>query len=166
MTPELHRPLPAERIGAGWMDFAVEATPAECAALARRMGLPAVLSLNCRFRLARQDGGAIAALGHLQARVMQTCVLSLEDFEAPVEETFTIRFVPSGQESTDIDPESEDEVPYQAGLLDLGEAAAEQLGLALDPYPRQPGAELPTLQAEEDTKPHPFAALAKRPRPN
>ena len=28
-------------------------------------------------------------------------------------------------------------------MIDLGEAAAEQLGLALDPYPRMPGVEMP-----------------------
>jgi hypothetical protein len=54
-------------------------------------------------------------------------------------------------------------------VADLGEAVAEQLALALDPYPRAPGAELPAEAAEagseegEATAPGPaapFAALA------
>ena len=49
-------------------------------------------------------------------------------------------------------------------MLDLGEAAAEQLGLALDPYPRQPGAEL--AAAAEDDESSPFAVLAARRRAN
>jgi hypothetical protein len=43
-------------------------------------------------------------------------------------------------------------------MLDLGEAAAEQLALALDPYPRKPDARL--LGAAEDPPGFPFAALA------
>ena len=65
-----------------------------------------------------------------------------------------------------MDPEAEDEIPFASGVLDLGEAAAEQLGLALDPYPRQPGVALPELELELDGTPHPFAALAARRRTN
>jgi hypothetical protein len=45
-------------------------------------------------------------------------------------------------------------------VLDLGEAVAEQLALALDPYPRVPGAELPEI--ESDPQERPFAALRRR----
>ena len=82
------------------------------------------------------------------AAVTQTCVVSLDDFNATVEEVFQARFVPSGDESDDIDPESEDELPFEGNLIDLGEAAAEQLALALDPYPRLPGVELPAAEDE------------------
>lgn len=51
MTPELHRPVMVERVGPSGLDYVVEASPNECAALAHRMNLPAVLSLTCRFRL-------------------------------------------------------------------------------------------------------------------
>jgi uncharacterized metal-binding protein YceD (DUF177 family) len=99
------------------------------------------------------------AFGHLTAVVVRTCVVSLDEFEAKVEERFKIRFVPSGQETDDDDPESIDEIPYEGRLIDIGEAVAEQLGLALDPYPRKPGAELPSELGAEDSGP--FAALAK-----
>ena len=48
----------------------------------------------------------------------------------------------------------------RAGTIDLGEAAAEQLALALDPYPRAPGA---VLEMEEEPEAAPFAALAAFP---
>lgn len=160
MSPELHRPLPADRIGAHGLDVMVEATAAECAALARRMRVPAVLALSCGYRLVRPVPTCIAARGRLRARVVQTCVVSLEAFEVTVAEDFTVRFVPAGQESDRIDLDSDDEIPFQAGMLDLGEAAAEQLGLALDPYPRRPGAALPG--DESDPPRSPFAALAGR----
>ena len=52
--------------------------------------------------------------------------------------------------------------------IDLGEAAVEQLALALDPYPRGPGADAAeaALPADPDDTPQShFAALARRGRP-
>jgi uncharacterized metal-binding protein YceD (DUF177 family) len=160
MTAELHRQIPADRVGAQGLDVTVEANAAECAALARRMLLPRVLALRCAFRLTRLTADCVLAQGHLLANVVQTCVVSLDDFAAEIDEHFRVRFVPAGQESDDPDPEADDEIGYLGGALDLGEAAAEQLALALDPYPRAPGAELPEI--ETDANEHPFAALRRR----
>jgi uncharacterized metal-binding protein YceD (DUF177 family) len=159
MIPELHRPVAVERIGPAGLVMVVEASRTECAALAHRMNLPAVLALNCEFRLERDAGGALLAHGHLVARVVQTCVISLEDFSATVEERFTIRCVPEGDESDSDDPASFDEITYSDATLDLGEAAAEQLALALDPYPHAPGAVL--LDLPDDAEAQPFAGLAR-----
>ena len=158
MTTEFRRPVSLDRIGPNGLDLSVEATAVECAALAERMKLPAVHAVSCTFHLIREGRDAVLVRGHLQARVTQPCVVSLEDFEAAVEEVFQVRFVPAGEESDDVDPESDDEIPYEGNLIDLGEAAAEQLGLALDPYPRMPGADL--AEPEAEAKPHPFAALS------
>ena len=159
MTPEFHRPLSLDRIGAHGLDTTIEATPAECAALAIRMNLPAVLAFSCSFHLIREGRDAVLARGVLRATVTQTCSVSLDDFDAPVEEVFQVCFVPSGEETDDIDPEADDEIPFEGNMIDLGEAAAEQLGLALDPYPRMPGAEMPAV--EDEPPPHPFAALRR-----
>jgi uncharacterized metal-binding protein YceD (DUF177 family) len=158
MIPELHRPVPIVRIGPQGFDLLVEATPTECIALAERMQIPAVHALSCQFHLRPEGASVVVAHGRLLARVVQTCIVSLEDFEATVDEPFRVRFVPAGTESDDADPESDDEIPYEGDSLDLGEAAAEQLALALDPYPRMPDAALPEVDADPDA--HPFAALA------
>jgi uncharacterized metal-binding protein YceD (DUF177 family) len=159
MIAEFHRPLSLDRIGSRGLDLTIEANPAECSALADRMNLPAVLAVSCEFHLIRESRDIVLARGVLRARVTQTCVISLDEFDADVQEIFQVRFVPSGEESDDIDPESDDEIPFEGNLIDLGEAAAEQLGLALDPYPRMPGVEMPA--AEDDPDPHPFAALRR-----
>jgi uncharacterized metal-binding protein YceD (DUF177 family) len=156
--PELYRPLALDRIGARGLDVVVEASPEEHAAIAERLLVAGISALRCAFTLARHTGGMVAARGHLHARVTQTCVVSLDEFEAAVDETFSFRFVPAGTEGDDPDPESEDEVPYAGDTLDLGEAAVEQLALALDPYPRKPDAELPA--PDGDAPAHPFAGLA------
>jgi len=159
MTPEFHRPLSLDRIGPKGLDVTVEATPAECAALAVRMNLPAVLTLSCTYHLLREGRDRVLARGVLRATVTQTCVVSLDDFDATVEDVFQVRFVPSGEEADDIDPDSDDEIPFEGNTIDLGEAAAEQLGLVLDPYPRMPGVEMPAI--EDEPEPHPFAALRR-----
>jgi hypothetical protein len=159
MNPEFHRPLTLDRIGPHGLDLTVEATSTECAALAARMNLPAVLALACTFHLVREARDTISARGALRATITQTCVISLDDFDAAIEEVFQVRFVPLGEEGDDIDPESDDEIPFEGNVIDLGEAAAEQLGLALDPYPRKPGVEMPEM--EDDPEPHPFAALRR-----
>jgi hypothetical protein len=142
-APELHRPIRVARIGKEGMEVVVESTEAERAALAVRMGLPAVTALRCGFALTRESGARIVATGRLEAAAVQTCVVSLEDFAAPIVEDFVAHFVPEGTESDDPDPESVDEIPYAGETIDLGEAVAEQLALALDPYPRRPDARLP-----------------------
>ncbi len=158
VTSELSRPVSLDRVGPHGLEFTVRASGAECAALADRMHVPAVHALTCVFHLVRQDKDHVAAHGHLRARITQTCVVSLEDFDLNLDEVFQVRFVPSGEESEVIHPDADDDLPYDGNAIDLGEAATEQLGLAIDPYPRKPGAELPDEHVEEP--PHPFAALA------
>lgn len=156
MTHEISRLVPLARIGSAPLEVTVRATEAECRSLAARMMLPAIGSLECRFVL-RRDGGTAIAEGQLRAQVVQVCVVSLDEFEAPVEETFVVRFVPAGTEAEAIDPEAEDEIPYEGNTIDLGEATAQQLALALDPYPRKPGV---SLEAEPAAPATPFAVLA------
>ena len=159
MTVALERLVPLDRVDTRGTDVVVEATEEERTALAQRLVIPAVLQLRCRFRLRRAAAGAVDADGILEARVMRTSVVTLDDFAQDVAEAFQLRFVPAGKESDDEDPDSPDEIPYEGTALDLGEAAAEQLALALDPYPREPGAALP--EGSSDPAPAPFAALAR-----
>ncbi|MDA8049504.1 MAG: YceD family protein [Rhodospirillales bacterium] len=145
ITPEFSRPLALAAFPPAGQRIEVAASSAECQALARRFGLPSIERLSCTFTLQREPGGAIHASGLLIALLTQVCCVSLDEFAASIEERFTVRFVPSGNESTNFDPDAPDEIPYAGGVLDLGEAAAEQLALALDPWPRKPDA--PTFHA-------------------
>jgi uncharacterized metal-binding protein YceD (DUF177 family) len=158
MTPELSRPFPIERVGDG-VGFHVTPTEAERAAVAQRMGLVSLPAFTCSFELRRAEAGNIVASGQLRAHVVQTCVVSLEAFEADIAEDFLVRFVPEGTESDELDLDAEDEIPYAGHVIDLGEAASEQLALALDPFPRKPGVSLP---AEAEAAPDgAFAALQR-----
>lgn len=155
---ELSRPVALDRIGAAGIEQVVEARADELEPLARRLMIPAVHRLRCRFRLRRVGEAVIEAEGQLEAEVVQVCVVSLDEFAHEVREDLTVQFVPAGTQTEDDDPDSPDQIPYVGGLIDLGEAAAEQLALALDPYPRKPGAPDPAPDPAEQAGP--FAALA------
>jgi uncharacterized metal-binding protein YceD (DUF177 family) len=161
IEPEFHRPFALDRLGVTHVTETVTATADERAALAVRLGIPALRSLACAWRLQRGPAGRIAAEGRLTARLVRVCVITLDEFTTDLNESFRVAFVPAGQETDDGDPEADDEIPYESSALDLGEAACEQLALALDPYPHRPGATLPDI-GDAAGELSPFAALARR----
>lgn len=164
IQPEFSRLV---RLGPEARDVTLEATSEECAALARRFGILGVGSLSALLRLEPEPGGSVRARGRLQAMVEQACVVTLEPVVQRVDAPLDLRILPDGDEPSDEDPDSPDEIESQGGLVDLGEAVAEQLSLALDPYPRTEGAVLPEPEVEaapeepEPTRPNPFGKLAK-----
>ncbi len=163
MTPglphsEMHRPAALDRIGPHGTSVLVEANLEELPAIAARLGIPAIHALRCAFKLRRVGGSVIEAQGELVAGLTQLCVVSLDEFDGTVQEAFTVHFVPEGTEDDDPEPDAIDQVPFQGSAIDLGEAAIEQLALALDPYPRKPGAALPEDAAGSELGA--FAALA------
>lgn len=162
--PEFSRPRRLDQIG-GETELAIAAEAEERAALARRFGLVAIDSLEAHYAL-RGGADGVHAAGHLSARVTQVCVVTGEPLPASVEEDFELRFVPEpedGGDEIELTPEQCDTVFYSGGAIDLGEAAAETLALALDPFPRSPAAEQALKAAgvlAEGEEPGPFAALA------
>jgi len=161
MTPEFSRPVAVASIPPEGRVIALEASPAERALLAARFGLPSIETLTCSFTLSPLAGSGLSAEGALAARVRQVCVVSGETFEAAVAEDFSLRFVPLHSLSAEIAVEGPDDIPIVGSTIDLGEAAAEQLALALDPYPRSPA--LPPIADEDEIAPlSPFAILGKR----
>lgn len=161
---ELEHLLPVVAVPAAGCRVELAASPAQCAAIADRLGIPAMHSLKARFDLLPTADGAIAATLRLKTRLRRVCVVSLEEFDTSQSIEARLRFVPEGRESPDDDPEADDELPFVHDQLDLGEAAVEQLALDLDPYPRRADAALPSVN--EDATVSPFAALAALRRPS
>ena len=161
-----------DAIGAGEQHVDVEADAGERAALARRFGLIAVDRLSASFAV-RRDATGVFARGTLSGAVVQACSVTGEPVPARVEEAFELRFLPEPGEAADeieLDADDCDTIFYRGGAIDLGEAAAETLALALDPFPRSPGADAALRKAgvlsEEDDPTGPFAALAKLRKPD
>jgi hypothetical protein len=132
---------------------APESARAELATLANLRELP---RLSAAFDLARRGAG-VRVTGEVNARVGQTCVVTLEPVENDVKESVDLTFSAAGGSQADSN-ESEPPEPLVGGVLDVGAIATEFLFLGIDPYPRKAGAEFAPLQAGDGgTKP--FAAL-------
>ncbi|AQR74479.1 DUF177 domain-containing protein [Sphingomonas sp. LM7] len=166
MTPEFPRLHRLDQIGVGETRVDIEASAEERAALARRFDIVGIDRLTARFTL-RSDAIGILATGHLSAAVTQTCGVTGDLLPADIDENFAIRFLsePRQDETHDeveLAEEDLDTVFYTGSALDLGEAAAETLALALDPFPRSPRAAEVLRQAgvitEEEAAP--LGALA------
>ncbi|MFH1157530.1 MAG: DUF177 domain-containing protein [Pseudomonadota bacterium] len=145
----------------------IEATGAECAALAVRLDLRALGGLKGRISLLRMsDGNVIRIEGDIEADVVQSCVVSLQDVPSRVNLHFDTCFTEDGKEldeNAEISVTLEEEFPdvMVDGMIDLGELAAQYLSLELDPYPRAPGVSLPAQIAKigTDVKNGPFQVL-------
>jgi uncharacterized metal-binding protein YceD (DUF177 family) len=146
----------------------------ERTALATRFGLEAINSLTAAIAYHAQ-GETIIAKGALSADIMQQCVISLESFASTIRQDFTISFCPAEsmqailaegeaaeEESFEIEADDCDIMPYADGRFDIGEAVAQTLALALDPFPRGPDAEQIAQKhglVTEVPKDNPFAVL-------
>jgi len=163
MTPEFPHPLPLAHVPAGGMKLRLAPDAAQREALARRIGILAVHGLVAELTLTPVEEGCIAVRGRLRADVEQECVVSLEPVRQPIEEPVAWRLLPQGMEPTDGDDDPDD-IECPGSVADLGEALAQQLSLALDPYPKAPGARRPDDPGDLGPQ-GPFAALAKLKRP-
>jgi len=164
MNPEFSRTFRLDELGTAPRAVAVAADEAERAALASRFGLLSVETLSATADLTR-DGDVVTAVGKLLARVVQACVASGDPVPASIAEDFALRFVPRAAdpvaEEVELEEGELDEIDYEGSAVDLGEAAAQTLALALDPFPRAPTADEKLRAAgvigEEEAGP--FAAL-------
>jgi len=143
--------------------ISIEATAEERKALARRFGIVAIHQLQATVRLER-SGEAILARGRLFASIVQSCAVSGEDLPVRIDEPLALRFVPAAQpegEEIELDAEYLDEIPFEGDAFDLGEAAAQSLALAIDPYATGPEAERVRKEVlSDEAASGPFAALA------
>lgn len=163
--PEFSRPVAADKVGRDGMTVEIEAAPAERAALVRRFGLVELGSLKARCRLKPAAGGMIELACDFSARVTQECVVTLAPVQAELAEAFELRYA---LDSAALKPSREDEIDMAAddppealadGAIDLGEAVAQHLALALDPFPRSAGAGVASVGSEKAQ--NPFAILAR-----
>jgi len=147
----------------------IEADQAIRNAVADVGGLREVLSLQASFDVTPVRGGRFHVAGRVRARIGQTCVVTLEEMETDIDEPVDLIFAPpeqipqmaaladeaeAGDEETPDPPE-----PIENGLIDLGRVATDALYLAVDPYPRKPGAVFDPVVEAADPEDHPFAAL-------
>ena len=166
---EFSRIITPDRLGGPKVTESLAASPEECAAVARRLGILAVDRLEAALTVKSLGAGLYRVDGSWEAEVQQACVVTLE----PVADSLSGRLEAAFQADDGVaaraasgevvvEPEGDDpaEVLSDKGI-DLGELVVQELAVVLDPYPRAPGAEIPPAYrpAEDDEDRGPFAAL-------
>jgi len=144
-TPEFSHPVDIRGITSEPVRLSANAD--ERSALAKRFDIVAIDRLEAELTLVA-DGAVVSAKGTLDAAITQSCAVSGEDLPATIQEPFEVRFVPA--ETLEVDqPETEvelaaeelDDIGYTGGAFDLGEAIAQSLALAIDPFATGPEAD-------------------------
>jgi uncharacterized metal-binding protein YceD (DUF177 family) len=144
-TPEFSRTFRRDEIGERARDVRIEADEAERAALARRFDLQSLDALTGAATIVRNAVG-IRVSGRIEARAVQSCVVTGQPVAATIDEPFELLFVEeaalaSDAEEIELSSADCDIIGYDGQAVDLGEALAQTLALALDPFPRAPGAD-------------------------
>lgn len=163
-APEFSRMVDATRFDG--KSIAIAADTAERGALAQRFGLVSIARLEAQVTLS-PDGDAVLANGTLSASIVQSCAISGEDLPVEIAETLALRFVPDTgdieEEEIELTEDELDEIPFTGRSFDLGEAVAQSLALAIDPYATGPQADEVRERGDvsDETANGPFAELAK-----
>ncbi|WP_108820325.1 DUF177 domain-containing protein [Pseudovibrio sp. Alg231-02] len=126
----------------------------------------------------RRDG--LAVRGHIRAKAIQQCVVTLDRVECLVDEEFDRTFLPdqdsrgrrrSDDDTLEVDLDIDESDPpdyFEGSQVDFGAVVCEHFALGLDPFPRAKGVEMDDkyapepeeeLKQDEEQKPSPFAAL-------
>jgi hypothetical protein len=158
-------PWPRQGQTEGRLDLAADAEAR--AGAAQRLAVVSVERLEARLDWrAWLDG--LEVRGRVEAAVTRECGVSLEPLEERVSEAVEVRALPpgspnlparsEGEVTIDLDAPDPPEVGVAAGF-DIADVLEEIVALALDPYPRKPGAVFePPADAGETSA---FAALSQ-----
>lgn len=156
------RTLPAE--GAAVELVASEALRAE---IARDLDILSLEDLRARVVVRPAPRGGARVEGRLEARLQQSCVVTLDPVEETVDDAFEVDFVtPAEAERRAADRAEGEEDPdppdvIEGEAIDIGLLVYEHLAIGIDPYPRKPGAEFdPRAAGLDPDAGGPFAALA------
>ena len=176
VTPEFSKLLAVTDVPPNGKVVRFEVGEGERAALATRFNLIALDKFKGTANVKPWRRHGLVVEGTLEADVVQACIATLEPIDAHVKSSFTLNFLPLEMIERDAAKASDKEIivdvqnedPPEAienGVIDLGEAMSEQLAIAIDPYPKKPGAvfkpaEITSAEVTE-IKPNPFAALEK-----
>ena len=162
MRTNLFQTIDVKTIPATGLQFDLTATPQECEALAERFGLPAVKSFHLSGMI--KGNSILGYEGKFDSIITQECVVSLEQFETTVEGEFKEFFSENGvdfsvETNFDIDMDDEETVDLiKNGRLEIGEIAAQQFGLHLNPFPKKNDEPFEYTEAKM-TKQNPFSVL-------
>jgi uncharacterized metal-binding protein YceD (DUF177 family) len=161
-------PVRLSEVARGAMSVRLEPDAAIRAQIAKELGLESLPALTADLKLRTWlDGAEIT--GRFDGVVEQLCGITVEPFEQPVSGEIEVQVVPAGSphaplESAAGEIELEPDAPdppdvLEGDTIDLAAYLIEHLALAIDPFPRKPGAVFDyTPDTPEES---PFAVLKR-----
>ncbi len=178
IDPEFSRVIEVERLIDGESDLTLEAKVEEAANLAKRFDIEKINQLVAKIHLINdRSGGYVQLRGTIEADIIQTCVVTLKPMPVKITAPIIRNYSASANkqaEPVEIDISgdyAEPPEPIIQGVIDIGEAVAEQLALEIDPFPRSSGTEFQGFSSDSaisgqsepdsDEPTGPFAILAK-----
>lgn len=164
---EFSRPLDLRALPRHPIDLSADA--AERAALARRFHIVSIGALAATANLT-QDATGVDVTGRIEAKLVQACAISGEDFPVKVSCDYRLRFLPEADyeaaladagDEVELAGDDLDTIAFTGSTIDLGEAIAQTLALEIDPYAEGPGADAARAEYGLSTPEAsgPFAAL-------
>lgn len=153
-------PVNVARLPQKGMPVTIVANDTQRAALADQHGLLSVRSFRAELLVTTWKRNGVRVAGTVEADIDQECVVTLEPLQATISEEFSQVFLPEqsrlGREGfheggeIHLDAEGPDSPePFSGDVIDVGALVEEFFGLAIDPYPRKPGAALDAGTGEE-----------------
>jgi uncharacterized metal-binding protein YceD (DUF177 family) len=160
VTPEFSRLVPVARLGLEPFRQRIEATPEERDRLAQRLDLCALDRFAADVELRRQGGQLVILEAAFAAEFEQCCSVTLEPVRGAIADRFSLIYGPEQNEGPEVTLSADDPAfePLTVDVIDVGEAVAQELSLALPEFPRLPDANVDDL-IEPEPKEGPFATL-------
>ena len=164
-APEFSRPVRADQIARHAQGVTITADASEREALAKRFNLLSLSRLEADYTLSENDSG-IEARGRVRAELAQPCVATGVAVPEKIDTEFLLRFVAErddegDDEELEIDSDDCDVIGFDGQTIDMGEAVAETMALAMTPYPRSADADSYLREAGvlSEEQASPFAVL-------
>jgi uncharacterized metal-binding protein YceD (DUF177 family) len=161
-APEFSRIVPLAQLSARPFSQRIEATAEERDRLSRRFDLLSLDLLVAEVELRRQSSEVILLEAEFAAEFEQCCAVTLEPVRGAVSDRFSLVYGPAPEEEQEIALTSDEPAfePLEGNSIDIGEAVAQELSLALPEFPRDPEARLDEAAIAEPLE-GPFATLAR-----
>jgi uncharacterized metal-binding protein YceD (DUF177 family) len=161
-APEFSRLVPLAQLSTRPFRQRIEATAEERERLSRRFDLLSLDRLVAEVELRRQSLEVVLLEAEFAAEFEQCCAVTLEPVRGGVSDRFSLVYGPAPKEEQEIALTNEEPAfePLESNSIDIGEAVAQELSLALPIFPRDPEARIDQAALAEPLE-GPFAMLAR-----
>ena len=161
-APELSRLVALAQLSTRPFRQRIEATAEEREKLSRRFDLISLDRLVADVELRRESPEMILLEAEFTAEFEQCCAVTLEPVRGAVSDRFSLVYGPAPEEEHEIALTTDEPAfePLNGASIDVGEAVAQELSLALPISPRDPEARIDQSATAEPLE-GPFATLVR-----